>query len=115
MEYENSNKILCEELFWGEVDVVKEPLEDKSQARRHRDEMHKRHGVELVRLQKVVVALQEMENFCKTKKTCSCQSGTVSVEGKTKAGDKETRAAKVGTLQGSTYRASRGSQLRGDP
>ena len=71
MECENLNKSLCEELFAGEVDMLEEPLEDKSQTRRHRDEMHRSHGVVLVRLQKMVVALQEMENSCKTKKTCS--------------------------------------------
>ena len=70
MEYENLNKSLCEELFGGEVNVAEEPLEDKSQARRHRDEMHRNHGVELVRLQKRVVALQEMYQITRNKLIC---------------------------------------------
>ena len=68
MDNDELNKSLCEEMFSGEIDVTEKPDGDKSQARKHRDGLHKFNYKDLGILQKAVEALRKMEIFCKTKK-----------------------------------------------
>ena len=71
MEIEKLNKSVCEELFRGELNVVEVPDEidcEKSQARQHRNWLHRLNEADWCNVQKVVRILKEMKNFCRTKK-----------------------------------------------
>ena len=60
---------MCEEFFGGELDVTELPDEidcEKSQARQHRDTMHKYHDREMKRWKQVSEILQDMDENCKT-------------------------------------------------
>ena len=68
----NLNKTMYEELFGGELDVTEETVDafeiDKSQVRQYRNWLHERNEKQLEILKKVESALENMENFSRTKK-----------------------------------------------
>ena len=60
---------MCEELFGGELDVMKVPgYCEKSQARQHPNWLHQLNEKDWYSLQKVLDTLKRMEDFCCTKK-----------------------------------------------
>ena len=63
---------MCEKVFGGEFDVTEETVDafetNKSQIRQYQDCLHDRNDKQLEILRKVESALENMENFSRTKK-----------------------------------------------
>ena len=73
---------MFEEISGGELDVTEKAPEsfesEKFQVRQYRDWLHERNERVLEILKKVEVALEKMDRFLKTKRTCTSLLGSAS-------------------------------------
>ena len=74
MEKNNFNTSMCEELFGGMLEITVVPdCFRKSDARRYKNCLYGTLQIVMKRISTFEEMVQKMDEFCRIKKTCSCQ------------------------------------------